>query len=67
LVTEGIRPLSKTVFGSLDQEDLGVFGQELPPLADDLPDPEAPRPPTVHGSIVPGMIEPDETEEDYRL
>jgi hypothetical protein len=66
LVAEGIRPLSKTVFGSLDHEDLGVFGQDLPPLAGDLPDPEAPRPPTVHGSIVPGMIEPDEPDEDDR-
>jgi hypothetical protein len=67
LAAEGIRPLSKTFFGSLDQEDLGVFGQELPPLADDLPDPESPRPPTVHGSIVPGMLEPDEPEDDDTL
>lgn len=58
------QPLGGTVFGSLGSEDLGVFGMELPPMEEDLPDPNDPRPLTVRGTILPGMLEPDEEEAD---
>ena len=64
LAADNRAKLSKTVFGNAASEGIGAFNQALPPIDDDLPDPDAPHPISIQGTLLPGMLDPTPGSEE---